>query len=596
MADLIGRNCNEKLPASYQNCEVYVALDCALFMQHSVHSEFSEVKQITSTVRFDTEEALAADVSDIAIAFKVVSSDEAGSDLAVFTVKKKIISDVLIALQSNNIDPVSIEPDVSCLSRFLETNVGLPEGVNPFYGILSSGSGYFIIPNVSGSQKDKALGSSQMRTFIVGAAQNRNDLLCREVPVTIAMVQSEEPVNGLRVFDSNGSVDYPGVGERTGAEVRTMSDKVGVISENDLVWTDTPEGIWYRKIPYLWPINSPNTWLLNVAKFKAHSMGLTLCAKNLQGSIALNYQAHCTAYSARMDMDYTNHKNPTALADIKENYLRHHADGIPRWDRPGSNTWNSGIGMETWASRCIDNNKAQPAGLHILEGIYGVDGHFWSGPHPAGNENNPNGESWEYMSNFIIFGLNAYNIDNIGHWLGGHEPGNIGLFHIAIENGLSRNLNPMNIPLYEWNADGSANRGNLTDFEKTPLLTYYMRRDYIGDEPLEDHWHLVNEPYDYPAPAKIELPEKPEVVVLNQNFPNPFNPATSIGFSVPYGGNVRIEIYNTSGQLVEVLVNGYRRTGSHMAVWNTSNHPSGTYFYRLLSGEFSETKKMVLLK
>ena len=393
-----------------------------------------------------------------------------------------------------------------------------------------------------------------------------------------------------------GSADYPGVGERTGAEVRYMGDKVGVISENDLVWTDTPEGIWYRKIPYLWPINAPDSWLLNVAKFKAHSMCLTLCAKNLQGSIAKNYQAHCTAYNTKMDMDYYNHKNPKALSDIKANYERHLADGIPRWDRPGSNTWNSGIGMETWASRCIDNNKAQPAGLHILEGIYGVDGHFWSGPHPAGNENNPNGESWEYMSNIIIFGLNAFNIDNIGHWLGGHEPGNIGLFHIAIENGLSNYLNPMNIPLYEWKADGSANRVNLTDFEKTPLLTFYMRRDYLGEEPEEDHWHLVNEPYDYPAPAKIELSEKPEAIVLNQNYPNPFNPSTSIGYSLPYGGDVRIEIYNTAGQLVEVLAEGYRRAGAHMAVWNTSKHPSGTYFYRLLSGGFSEVKKMTLLK
>ena len=395
---------------------------------------------------------------------------------------------------------------------------------------------------------------------------------------------------------SGGSVDYPGVGERTGAEVRTMTEKVGVISENDLVWTDTPEGIWYRKIPYLWPINAPGSWLLNVAKFKAHSMCLTLCAKNLQGSIAKNYQAHCTAYNARMDMDYYNHKNPTALTDIKANCERHVADGIPRWDRPGSNTWNSGIGMETWASRCIDNNKAQPAGLHILEGIYGVDGHFWNGPNPPGNENNPKGESWEFMSNYIIFGLNAFHIDNIGHWLGGHEPGNVGWFHMAIENGVSKHLNPMNIPLYEWKTDGSATRVNLTDFEKTPLLTYYMRRDYLGDEPLEDHWHLVNEPFDYPAPAAVELPEKPEAVVLNQNYPNPFNPATSIGYSVPYDGNVRIEIYNTTGQLIDVLVNGYRMAGSHMAVWNTNNHSSGVYFYRFRYRDQSETKKMTLLK
>jgi len=393
-----------------------------------------------------------------------------------------------------------------------------------------------------------------------------------------------------------GSSDYPGVAERTGAELRCMADKVGVISENDLVWVDTPHGIWYRKIPYLWPVNAPETWLLNIAKFKAHSMCLTLCAKNLQGAIAHNYQQHCAAYTQKMDMDYANHKNPTALEDIKANYERHLAAGVPRWDRPGDNTWNSGIGMETWASRCIDNNAATSVGLHILEGIYGIDGHFYKGPNPPGNENNPKGESWEYMTNIIVFGMNAFHIDIIGHWLGGHEPGNVGLFHMAMENGLSRYLNPMSIPVYEWK-NGTAVRTPLTDFERTPLKTYYMRRDYAGDEPEEDYWHLCNEPFDYTA-VEVEEPERSErpAAFLHQNRPNPFNPYTSIEYTIPYGGHVRLEIYNSGGQLVDVLVDRYRVKGSHMAVWNTNNHSSGVYFYRFRFDGHSETKKMTLLK
>jgi len=393
---------------------------------------------------------------------------------------------------------------------------------------------------------------------------------------------------------SNGSVEYPDMALRTGAELREMADKVGVIDENDLVWVDTPEGIWYRKIPYLWPINAPDTFLLNIGKFKAHSMGLTLCAKNLQGSIAKNYQAHCTAYNSRMDMQSA-HQNPDAKKIIFNNYRRHLSDGVPRWDRPGDNTWNSGIGMETWASRCIDNNAATPTGLHILEGIFAVDGHFWKGPNPPGNEDNPKGESWEYLTNYVIFGMNAFHIDIIGHWLGGHEPGNLGLFHMAMENGLSKHLNPMNIPVYEWK-NGEAVMTPLTDFERQPLLTYYMQRDY-GDKKLENYWHLIDEPFDY-GTVKVEEKEvdRPESFVLHQNRPNPFNPYTAIEFSLPRAGHARLEVYNASGQLVDVLVDGHRAAGSHMATWNTGRHSSGVYFYRFAFGGHSESRKMTLLK
>jgi len=118
LAGLIARECAEKIPM-YRDCEVAVALDCAMFMQHNVHSEFDDTKQIAATIRFDTEEALATDISDIAIAFKITSSDQAGSELAVFTAQRKILSDILLSLQSSNIDPVTIEPDINCLSRVI---------------------------------------------------------------------------------------------------------------------------------------------------------------------------------------------------------------------------------------------------------------------------------------------------------------------------------------------------------------------------------------------------------------------------------------------------------------------------------------------
>jgi hypothetical protein len=388
-----------------------------------------------------------------------------------------------------------------------------------------------------------------------------------------------------------GPRGFTAMAERMGAEIRDMSAQVGVISENDLVWKDTPDGVWFRKIPYLWPVNAPNTWLINIAKFKAHGMGITLCAKNLQGSIASNYQAHCTGYGSKMSIDSA-HQNPNANKDIQANYNRHVADGIPRWDKPVA-----GIGMETWASRCIDNNSVNPAGLHIIEGIYGRDGNgFLLGPNPAGNDNNTNGQAWDYMSNIIVFGKNPFAADIIGHWLAGHEPGNFGLFYLAKERGLCRVINPMKIPVYEWTSSGEAKLTPLTEFAQTPLKTYYLQRNYLDQ--TEPYYHLCNEPCDYPKdePMAVDGTGRPEAFVLSQNRPNPFNPRTSIEFSLPRAGAVRLEIYNTAGQLVEVLVDGNLAAGKHLAVWGTAGRASGAYYYRLRFGGFTETKKMTLVK
>jgi len=83
---------------------------------------------------------------------------------------------------------------------------------------------------------------------------------------------------------------------------------------------------------------------------------------------------------------------------------------------------------------------------------------------------------------------------------------------------------------------------------------------------------------------------------LNQNFPNPFNPATSIGFSLPRGSQTRIEIYNLLGQIVDTPVDQYLPPGNHEVVVDAGPWPSGVYFYRIIAAEFTEVKKMILLK
>jgi len=83
---------------------------------------------------------------------------------------------------------------------------------------------------------------------------------------------------------------------------------------------------------------------------------------------------------------------------------------------------------------------------------------------------------------------------------------------------------------------------------------------------------------------------------LSQNYPNPFNPSTTINYTIPKSGLVSLKIYDIVGKEVVSLVNEVKNAGSYNLQFNASNLSSGTYFYRLESGSFVETKKMLLLK
>jgi len=81
-----------------------------------------------------------------------------------------------------------------------------------------------------------------------------------------------------------------------------------------------------------------------------------------------------------------------------------------------------------------------------------------------------------------------------------------------------------------------------------------------------------------------------------QNSPNPFNPTTSIAFTVSAEGHVTVDIYNVAGQKVDTLVNGMMSTGRHSVVWDATGFSNGVYFYTVKSGDLSRTMKMTLLK
>ena len=362
----------------------------------------------------------------------------------------------------------------------------------------------------------------------------------------------------------------------------------------------------YNQIPYLWPFNARDAWNLNVAKFKAHEMGMTLTSKNWQGTNAAPFQGYCGMWRNIDEMqkveDAINKEciNPK-IREAIEAQFKQHSETLPRWNTPDvpaeptpalsrpittpPSAWNCGrTGPSTITRR--------PPWGFTCRGHLRPRRRLQPGPESLGNENNYDGRAWDYMTNVVIFGKDPYLVDIIGHWLGGHEPGNFGLFHIAIERHKLGMLNPMHIPVYEW-VDGVAVRRPLVGFTRTPLRSFYLHQ--LDSEAL---WHLVDQPFDYSkvSEKKLSIPAKPTTRPLNQHHPNAHNPQLAIEFSVPEKGWALLEILDENGKNLEVISNSICEPGYHMAGWNTAKYASGSYKYRLRYNGHNVVHDLVLNK
>lgn len=101
--------------------------------------------------------------------------------------------------------------------------------------------------------------------------------------------------------------------------------------------------------------------------------------------------------------------------------------------------------------------------------------------------------------------------------------------------------------------------------------------------------------YEYSNTISIEV-KPPTQFKLNQNYPNPFNPTTKISYALKDAGLVELKLYDILGNEVAVIVNENQSAGIYEVSFNAGNLPSGIYFYRLTSGNFMDTKKLILLK
>lgn len=131
----------------------------------------------------------------------------------------------------------------------------------------------------------------------------------------------------------------------------------------------------------------------------------------------------------------------------------------------------------------------------------------------------------------------------------------------------------------------SANNYSFTDasLSNAGVYSYRLKQiDYNGSYKLSNTVEV-----NYTTPANFSL---------LQNYPNPFNPSTIISYSLPKATNVKLLVYNAIGQNVKVLENGYKEAGIYNVSFNASELPSGLYFYKIEAGQFSQVRKMMLLK
>lgn len=137
------------------------------------------------------------------------------------------------------------------------------------------------------------------------------------------------------------------------------------------------------------------------------------------------------------------------------------------------------------------------------------------------------------------------------------------------------------------NGNGTTTEAKTYRFVDANLISgnYSYRLKQVDYNGTFAYSEVVN--VDVNAPVQFEL---------SQNYPNPFNPSTTINFSIPQSSNVTLKVFNTLGQEVKTLINQNMESGAHSISFDASELNSGIYFYKLDAGQFSEVRKMTLIK
>jgi len=201
----------------------------------------------------------------------------------------------------------------------------------------------------------------------------------------------------------------------------------------------------------------------------------------------------------------------------------------------------------------------------------------------------------------IVLAAFSAEVDQDGiliHWTTATEANNAGfnIYRSQQENGDYVKINGTMIP-----GQGDAATGHSYSYTDRPdqAGTYYYKLEDIAINGQT----TFHGPIQVTGVTSVAIDQMviPDHFELSQNYPNPFNPETHIQFALPRDEQVRITIYDLQGQLVRTMVNERKSAGTYSVIWNGRDEngvkvSSGVYFYRIDAGEFTMTRKMILMK
>jgi hypothetical protein len=145
----------------------------------------------------------------------------------------------------------------------------------------------------------------------------------------------------------------------------------------------------------------------------------------------------------------------------------------------------------------------------------------------------------------------------------------------------------------QWEKVGFVNGSGNSN---SPKEYSFMDNKIMGESKLKYRLKQIDNDGQFEYSKIVEVGLIPNEFVLYQNYPNPFNPSTTIKFSLSKAGVTTLKLYDVMGKEVATLVNGELEPGPHEVILDASNLSSGAYFYTIISSNYTETLKMILLK
>ncbi len=299
----------------------------------------------------------------------------------------------------------------------------------------------------------------------------------------------------------------------------------------------------------------------------------TVCAKYDPGTDT--WSAIASLPEAVSFCKWTTSKVPEyiVLTGFGGGYSTYPADASIYYYEPSGDVWT------------YDSETPALRGLALAFFVPDVNKLFFGGGNEGGSSTNYQASCWDGEATFIpvelvSFAARAEGTGVILNWITATETNNNG-FEVERQSGI------------QWERIGFVQGSGTT----TEPISYSFSDNALSPAIYKYRLKQIDFDGSYSYSNEVQVSVNiPGTFSLEQNFPNPFNPSTSIQFSVPRDAFVSLIVYNSLGQEAAKLIHGFMKSGNHTAVFNASGFSSGNYYYKLITGDNVEVRKMTFLK